>query len=85
MTDSNAPEAAGSAEADPAADLIAARRQKLRFLREELKVEPYGSPGWRDSPRSPRPGKRSTRLPMRPSMPTPNRMINALAYWYPAE
>ena len=42
MTDSNAPKSAGSAEADPAADLIAARRQKLRFLREELEVEPYG-------------------------------------------
>ena len=36
MTASNAP------EADSTDDLIAARRQKLRFLKEELGVDPYG-------------------------------------------
>ena len=34
--------ASNASEADSADDLIAARRQKLRFLKEELGVDPYG-------------------------------------------
>ena len=43
MTDRTPAEATASTpEPDASADLIAARRQKLRFLREELGVDPYG-------------------------------------------